>query len=295
MSATPGRSSPGALLLALAVIVVWSACFVAIKASIGFAPPRAFAALRAVVAGITLLPVAVAAGKLTPRPGEWEWIVALGLANTTLGLSAMFLSVGLAGAALPAVLANSQALFVAPIAARVFREPLSLLRFISLIVGVAGVGFVLAGTGGGRGTAAGAALGLAAAAGLAVANLITKHLGVRVDALTATTWQYLLGATPLVVWSLMTENWAAISWNVEFVAALLFLGVAGSAGASYVWYRLVQRTELIRLNALTLLTPFFSVILALVLYGEPLTSGSMLGAVLILAGVTGVAWPQSSR
>jgi drug/metabolite transporter (DMT)-like permease len=281
----------GPLLLALAVILVWSACFVAIKASLWAAPPWAFAGLRALLAGMTLLSLAGAAGRLRPPPRAWGWIAALGLANTTVGLSAMFLSVGLAGAALPAVLANSQALLVAPLAALLFREPLSLLRFAALLAGVAGVGVVLAATAGGGGTGAGAALGLAAAAGLAVANLIIKHVGARIDALTATAWQYVLGAVPLVVWSWMAEDWGAISWNAEFIAALLFLGVVGSAGASYAWYRLVQHSELIRLNALTLLTPFFSVVLALILYGEPFSGRAALGAVLILAGITGVAWP----
>ena len=55
---------------------------------------------------------------------------------------------------------------------------------------------------------------------------------------------------------------------------------------------MVQRTELIRLNALTLLTPFFAVILALALYREPFTPSAALGAALILGGVTGVAWPR---
>ena len=286
-------SDTWALLLALAVIAVWSACFVAIKASADSAPPWAFAALRALTAGATLLPLAGAARKLTLPPAEWGWIAALGVTNTTLGLSAMFLSVGLAGAALPAVLANSQALLVAPLAALLFGEPLSRLRFAALVVGVGGVAFVLAATAGGGGSVAGAVLGLAAAGGLAAANLITKHVAGRVDALTATTWQYVLGAMPLVVWSLIVEDWAAISWNVEFIAALLFLGVVGSAVASYLWYRLVRQMELIRLNTLTLLTPFFSVVLAVALYDERPQGRAALGGILILAGVTGVTWPYT--
>ena len=280
------------LLRALAVILVWSACFVAIKASLDTAPPWSFAALRALVAGATLLPLAAATGKLRPPRDAWKWIAALGLANTTVGLSAMFLSVGLAGAALPGVLANSQALLVAPFAALLFRERLGVGRVAALATGLAGVALVFAGTAGGTGTMAGAGLGIASAVGLAAANLITKHIGLWVDGLTATTWQYLLGAAPLVAWSLIAEDWGAITWSGEFAGALLFLGVVGSAAASYVWYRLVQRTELIRLNALTLLTPFFAVILALALYREPFTPSAALGAALILGGVTGVAWPR---
>lgn len=279
------------LLLALAVILVWSACFVVIKASGASAPPWAFAGLRALVAGITLLPLAAASGKRTPQGrSAWAWIALLGLTNTTLGLSAMFVSVGLAGAALPGVLANSQALVVAPLAAILFHERLGFLRFSGLVTGLSGVALI-AGNAEGAGTFEGVAVGLAAAGGLAAANLITKHIGNRIDALTATTWQYLLGAVPLLVVSPLVEDWGSVVWSLEFVAPLVFLAVVGSALASYAWYRLVQRVELIRLNALTLLTPFFALVLALALYREPFSRGDALGVILILGGVTGVAWP----
>lgn len=279
----------GPLLLAVVVILAWSACFVVIEASWGSAPPMAFAALRGLVAAVILLPLAGGTAKPPMDARAWGWIVALGLVNTTLGLAAMFLSVGLAGATLPGVLANSQALIVAPFAALLFREPLGPRRVAALAVGTAGVALMMAGgSEGGTGTFTGAALGLPAAVGLACANLIMKRICHRVGALSATAWQYAVGAAPLLVWSLIAEDWVAIAWNGEFIAALLFLGVVGSAMASYVWYRLVQQMGLIRLNALTLLTPLFALALGLAFSREPLTFAGGAGAVLILCGVAGV-------
>jgi drug/metabolite transporter (DMT)-like permease len=104
--------------LGLITALIWSACFVVIKASQASAPPLLFAALRALVAGVPLLGVAASAGKLRPPAGSWAWIGALGLTNTTLGLAGMVLSVGAVGAAIPGVLANSQALLVAPFGSR---------------------------------------------------------------------------------------------------------------------------------------------------------------------------------
>ena len=52
------------------------------------------------------------------------------------------------------------------------------------------------------------------------------------------------------------------------VTGLLFLGLVGSAGASWLWYRLVREGELIPLTGLTLLTPAFALMLALLIIGE---------------------------
>lgn len=88
------------LAVALLVVLVWSACFVVIKASLGDAPPLLYAALRALLSGLPLLGLATLAGKLRPPAALWPWLALLGITNTTLGLAAMFLSVGLAGVAI---------------------------------------------------------------------------------------------------------------------------------------------------------------------------------------------------
>lgn len=146
---------------------------------------------------------------------------------------------------------------------------------------------------GGLGSSNGAVIALLAAAGLAVANLVTKHIGSNVDALTATGWQYLLGAVPLLAWSRAVEDPARVVWSWRFLAGLLFLGLVGSAGASWVWYRLVRDGELIPLNALTLLTPPFAFALAVAIYREPVTSEALIGIGAVLVGVAWVVWPRS--
>ena len=105
------------LAVGLGVVLVWSACFVVINASRGDAPPGLYAGLRALLGGLPLLALAANRRIAFPPSQAWGWILLLAVTNTTIGLGGMFVSVGLAGAALPAVLANSQALLVAPFAA----------------------------------------------------------------------------------------------------------------------------------------------------------------------------------
>jgi len=110
--------------------------------------------------------------------------------------------------------------------------------------------------------------------------------------LTATAWQYVLGGVILLAWSLAVEDTNKLAWSSRFVAGLLFLGLVGSALASWVWYRLVSRGELISLNGLTLLTPAFALVLALLIFREPVGTLSMTGIAMVLAGVAWVGWSR---
>ncbi|MFQ5911742.1 MAG: DMT family transporter [Nitrospinota bacterium] len=278
----------------LLVVLTWSACFVVIKASQADAPPLLYAALRAVIGGIPLLAVAAGTGRLLPPPRTWGWIALLGLTNTTLGLAGMFLSVRGAGATIPAILANSQALIVAPLAALLFHETLTIKRSFGVILGTIGVALTMSVGTGGSWRTEGAAMGLMAALGLAVGSLVIKHLGSRVHALTATAWQYALGALPLLGMSLALETGETLVWTPKFAAGLVFLGIIGSAGASWGWFRLVSRGELIHLNGLTLLTPVFAVALAFLIYREPLSARQLLGIGVTLLGVIWVGRPDRS-
>jgi|GEM_PF-2373915 len=66
-------------LIMLGLMLIYSVCFVAIKAGLAFAPPLYFGGIRALVAGLALLVVVVAVrGPLLPTrlscPGYWLWL-----------------------------------------------------------------------------------------------------------------------------------------------------------------------------------------------------------------------------
>ncbi len=274
-------------------VLVWSTCFVAIRGTEGDAPPLLYAALRASLGGAVLLVITAAKGRLRPPPGAWPWLLLLGLTNTTLGLAGMFLSVGIAGATIPSILANSQALMVAPLAAWMFGERLTTLRIAGLVLGAVGVVLTITlGSAIGEGDwAFGVLLGLIAAVGVGAGNLVIKHVAGRIDALTAVAWQYAFGAAGLLVWSLLAGQVDEVRWTPRFLVGLTYLGVVASAGTSWLWYRLLRSGTLIALNSLTLLVPALAVFLAWVLFRETIPLGGWLGVVLTLVGVAMVSMP----
>lgn len=68
---------------------------------------------------------------------------------------------------------------------------------------------------------------------------------------------------------------------------LLALALLGTAVASTLWFSLLRRRELNRLNTFTFLTPAFGLLIGALFFGERLQGLEIVGIVLILVGV---AW-----
>lgn len=287
------KTRPVRFACVLGIVLVYALCYAAIKAGLQFAPPLAFAGLRALIAGITLLGVLrvrgrdVSAKRLYPPRGMWGGMLALGLTATTLTFGAMFLSPGRTGAGIASVLGNMQALFTVALAAFFLGEALTRGKVIALILGLLGVtliaypAFAAADAYG----ISGAALALAASGSAAVSNVIAKRMNLRGELLSVAAWQLLIGSVPLFSLAALTERGASVTWNFEFLALLLFLALIGTALVNVTWYWLLQFDDVSGLSLFFLLTPAFGLILAAVIFGETIGLIEISGAALIVLGI----------
>jgi O-acetylserine/cysteine efflux transporter len=112
-------------------------------------------------------------------------------------------------------------------------------------------------------------LPLTAAAGFAGASVLFKRMEAGEALVAVVAWQMLLGGLPLLAVSLWLEPEAGIVWNGPFPALLLFLGVIGSALALWLWYWLVQRYDVGRLSLLLFAVPLLGLLLAVLVFQEP--------------------------
>jgi O-acetylserine/cysteine efflux transporter len=114
------------IFLAILLTLIYSVCYVIIKAGLTFAPPLLFGGLRTLIAGTALLGWAFLRREpMFPSKASWKGILLMPFVGATLIFGAMFLSPGLAGAGLTSVLGNSQALFTLALAAMFLGERLS--------------------------------------------------------------------------------------------------------------------------------------------------------------------------
>lgn len=271
------------------VMFLWAVCFPLIFAGQDMAPPLTFAALRSLIAGVALLLPAFALRRPQPQ-GRYSWLMlaAVGLTATSLGFGGMFLAGGMVSPGLATVLANIQPLIAAVLAFFILGEHLGPRRRTGLSLGFAGILMVaLPGFGKNAGSTALAGIGyiFLGAVGVAVSNVLLKRLAGRVDPLMAAGWQFILGGIPLLALAVWFEASEQVTWSASFVTVLLALSLLGTAASFALWFSLLHRNELNRLNTFTFLTPAFALIIGALFFNERLQWPEVSGMGLILVGV----------
>ncbi len=283
----------GHTLVMLLLIPLYAICFVAIRIGLQDAPPLRFAALRLLVAGLSLLFVAgISHQPLCIGRRFWPGLLALALTAGAFGYGAMFLSPGQTGAGIASVLGNTQPLILVALGAWLLGERVTRQKLLTLVLGLAGVSVLslaalsalrLAGL-------VGALFAFASAVSFAVATVLMKRLGTAAPLLAITAWQFILGAAPLFALSSLLEGATPIRWTSAFVGIVLLLGVGGTAITTTSWYWLAQRDDVGRLSLYLFLVPVVGVILSMAMLGERVSLFTGFGVLLTLCAVVVPIW-----
>jgi drug/metabolite transporter (DMT)-like permease len=143
----------------------------------------------------------------------------------------------------------------------------------------------------------GDAITMTGSIGFAAYAVLGKRVACEYDALTMTAYSHFAGALvvlPLALheaWVLGAEgNWRAVPWQAW--AAILYMGLFGSAVAYLLYYWLLRFLEASQLGAFTYLLPVLASILGILALGEKGSWTQVLGGALALGGVY---WTESGR
>ena len=281
--------TPVATLKIVFAMVLWGLCFPVIVAGLEYSPHLTFAAMRAALAGIILTLLALVLGRPFPRGWRvWMTLSGVGLGATSLGFLGMFHAAEFVSPGLATVIANTQPLLAAVLAALWLGEKLSILGSSGLFAGFAGIVLIalpdfLAERN--ESYAIGVLYIILAAAGVTFSNVMIKSIAGKVDSLSAMGLQMLLGSVPLAIAALVTEEPTTINWTFTFIASLLALALAGSALVYWLWFTALETVPLNRANAFSFLIPVFGLTLGFVIYGERLSPLQIIGIVMIFLGI----------
>ncbi len=198
-------------------------------------------------------------------------------------------------AGLASILNATVPIFTALIGALWLRERLGAVRAAGLVVGFAGVLVLAAGQAdfkpGGSGWAIIAMLLATLSYGLA-AHLTRRLLG-EVPALVSAAGSQIAAAivlTPLALWFWPAESPGRLAW-----AAAIALGVACTAFAFLIFFRLIANVGAARAVTVTFLIPLFGIIWGSIFLAERLAAGMLFGGAIVVLGTalaTGVLrWP----
>lgn len=271
------------------VMLLWAICFPLITAGIEFAPHLSFAALRAILAGLTLTALAFALHRPLPKGVRpWAMLATIGVGATSLGFLGMFHAAEFVSPGMATVIANTQPLLAAGLAGIFLNERLTghgkaglLLGFIGILVIASPQPF----SDGQENYLIGVAYIIMAALGITVSNVTIKRVAGDVDALMAMGLQMLIGSIPLALGAWATEDPASIEWSITFVFALLSLSLFGTALVYWLWFSVLEKVPLNRANAFSFLVPIFGLTMGVLFYGETLGWSQLAGIALTILGV----------
>jgi len=271
------------------VMLLWAGCFPLITVGLNLAPHLAFAALRAALAGACLLAVGAVFRRRMPRGARtWMLIGVVALGATSLGFFGVFHAAEFVSPGLATVIANAQPLLAAILAQVFLGERLGTAGKAGLVAGFAGIA-AIAWPGIAAGGRSAYLLGIGyvalAAVGVASGNIAIKRLAGQSDAVMTMGAQLLIGAIPLGLLSLLTEDVALFTWSREFILVLVVLSVLGTSLAFWLWFAALEQVELSRANAFTFLVPLFGLVIGATLFAERLAWTQAAGAALVLTGI----------
>ena len=279
----------GVALRLLAVMVLWASCFPLITIGLDLAPHLALAALRAALAGLCLIALGASFGRPAPHGARsWALVALVGFGATSLGFLGMFHAAEFVSPGLATVVENAQPILAAVLAHIFLGERLMAIGKIGLMTGLAGIA-AIAWPGLAAGDIPGYTLGIAyvvlAATGVSIGNIAIKRLTGQVDAIMAMGFQLLIGAAPLALLSMLTEDVSSLVWSTDFALVLAVLAVFGSSLPFWLWFAVLERIELNRANAFTFLVPIFGLAIGATLFDERLAWIQAIGIVLVLGGI----------
>jgi drug/metabolite transporter (DMT)-like permease len=279
----------GIALQLLTVMVLWALCFPLITIGLDLAPHLAFAAMRALLAGLMLLLMALISGEPLPKGGRmWGLILVVGFGSTSLGFFGMFHAAEFVSPGLATVMANAQPLAAAMLAQVFLREELSAIGKSGLAIGFIGIiGMAWPGLASGviRGELLGIAYILLAVSGVAVGNVAMKRLSTEIGATMGMGLQLFAGAVPLMLLSTITEDPSSVAWSGTFIIVLVTLSLFGTAIAFWLWFAALKRVDLSQANAFTFLVSVFGLAIGATFFNERLTLLQAGSTMLIIVGI----------
>ncbi|MEZ5728426.1 MAG: DMT family transporter [Burkholderiaceae bacterium] len=268
----------------LLLSLLWGSAYLFTRAAVPAFGPVPLIALRFAIASCLLLPVLAARGGLPLlREHRWRFLV-LGSFFTAIPFLLIAFAAQSLGAGLLAILNATAPLFGAVVGRLWLGERIGPMRASGLVVGFAGVVVLLWGS---AAAAPGALLAIAlmlltsASWGFA-ANYTRARLG-RIDPIAITTGNMLVAALaigPFAVPAWPTELPAARAW-VE----MLILGVLCSGGGMLLYFRLLRAIGTVPTMSVTFLSPVVAVVSGALYLGEPITTQTVLGGTIVLAGI----------
>jgi drug/metabolite transporter (DMT)-like permease len=273
--------------------LLWSFAFVAGKIGVTDCPPLILLTARFSLAGVLILGISALRGEgwqLTWR--DAAVFAVLGVANNALYLGLGYTGLKTVSAGLGGLIVSANPVFTAMAAAVLLGEALTWRKVAGLLLGIAGVGFIVwhrmsVGTDSWHGIV----YTLASLASIVVGTILFKVL-----APTGSLWvgngvQNLAGGLALLPFAFTLSDVGEIVPSARLVGAFAFLVLGGSILAYLLWFHLLKVCGATAASAYHFLMPPLGMLFAFLVLGEHVEFRDLLGIAPVALGIYLVTRP----
>jgi drug/metabolite transporter (DMT)-like permease len=284
------RAKLAAIAAFVALCLIWSSTWLAIKLGLRDLPPISFAAIRFIIAVVVLLAISIGRVRLIPRErGDFKLLAWTGVLMFCVNYALLFWAELYVSSGLSAVLQATIPIFGMVFAHYVIpSEPLRAARIAGALVALGGVAVIcsrLFDFGGLLAFWGGVAI-VFGAAGAAFSNVLLKARAIRLAPAMIAAWQMIFGLVPLILAGFLVEgNPFHFHWTARATFCLFYLAIPGSAVAFLLLYWLLPRMSVTNLQTISFITPPGAVLFGWLFGGESFTLWSLTGGALVLIGV----------
>ena len=282
---------PAQIIGLIALGAIWGSSFLFMKIAVPAFGPSMMMGGRIMIAALTLSVAGWFIKKSLPRGRQWQPAIVVGIFYTAIPLLLWGYASQALSASLLSIINATAPLFGMALSRLWFRQRMSARGLAGLLLGFAGVAVLI----GGEGLSNDALPALSIAAAL-LASLLYGAISVYTEVVQVvkvtdpysnvlgSLWIATLLVVPLMMAFPLRESPSLAAWS-----SVATLGILCTAVAYVVYFRLIEQIGAAPTLTVTYIIPVFGVLWGVVFLGERIGVHHVIGAVMILAGITLVA------
>jgi drug/metabolite transporter (DMT)-like permease len=265
-----------------AMSLIWGIPYLLIKVAVGGVAPPVLVLARVTIGAAILLPIAIRRRELAPLLSRWRWVALFALVEIIAPWLLLSEAETRLSSSLSGLLIASVPILVAVIGrATGGQDRLTPVRWAGLLVGLGGVGLLVAG-GGTHGQAGQVAEVLLVAVCYAIGPLVVARKLSDLPSLGVTAAS--LGLAAVVCAPIAAVTWPSAVPAAKVLAALAGLAVVCTALAFVAFFALIAEAGPARATVITYVNPAVAVALGVLVLGERLTVTMGVAFAAILGG-----------
>jgi drug/metabolite transporter (DMT)-like permease len=284
-------------LLVAVFLVIWTSAFSVAKVAIADCPPLLLLGFRFLVAGVLMLALtAVTRTAWTLSRRDIVLFALLGIANQAIYLGLGYVGLLYVSSGLSVLIFSSNPVITAVLAALLLNERLTWAKVAGLVLGVAGVTFIVESRlAAGTDHLLGIILSVIATLSFIGGTIAFKRYAPKGGLWAGNAVQSLAAGIALLPFSLTFENIGDVVPSWRLVAAFAYLVLVVSIVAYLLWFKILSVSGATVASSYYFLMPPLGMLFGWLLLGEHLETADLLGIVPVALGIYLVTRPAAAR